>query len=71
VNTNIPCTGAVVTGKPLEIGGSKGRAESTGKGVAFCVNFAAEKLGMKINQDTTSPTRGRFMERCLQLIRNE
>jgi glutamate dehydrogenase (NAD(P)+) len=43
----------VVTGKPIVIGGSLGRAESTGKGVAFCVNFAAEKIGLKIDSSTT------------------
>ncbi|MDH4466627.1 MAG: Glu/Leu/Phe/Val dehydrogenase [Bacteriovoracaceae bacterium] len=42
----------VVTGKPIAIGGSLGRNESTGKGVAFCINFAYEKMGKKINQDT-------------------
>lgn len=42
----------VVTGKPIVIGGSLGRAESTGKGVAYCVNFAAKKIGMKIGADT-------------------
>jgi glutamate dehydrogenase (NAD(P)+) len=42
----------VVTGKPIGIGGSLGRAESTGKGVAYCVNFAAQKLGMKIDKNT-------------------
>ena len=40
----------VVTGKPISVGGSLGRAESTGKGVSYCVNFAADKLGMKINK---------------------
>jgi glutamate dehydrogenase (NAD(P)+) len=42
----------VVTGKPIAIGGSLGRNESTGKGVAFCINFAYEKLGRKISSDT-------------------
>jgi glutamate dehydrogenase (NAD(P)+) len=50
--------GAVVTGKPLELGGSLGRAESTGKGVVFCINFAAEKLGMTINNETTIAIHG-------------
>jgi len=49
---------AIVTGKPIDLGGSLGRAESTGKGVAFCVNFAAEKLGMAINQNTTVAIHG-------------
>ncbi len=40
----------VVTGKPIAIGGSLGRRESTGKGVAFCVNFAAQKLNIKIDK---------------------
>ena len=42
----------VVTGKPIAIGGSLGRNESTGKGVAFCINFAYEKLGRKITSET-------------------
>ncbi len=48
----------VVTGKPLAIGGSLGRGESTGKGVAFCINFAAKKLGMEINRETTVAIHG-------------
>jgi glutamate dehydrogenase (NAD(P)+) len=48
----------VVTGKPVAIGGSLGRAESTGKGVAFCVNFAYEKLGKKVGSNTTVAIHG-------------
>jgi len=48
----------VVTGKPIVIGGSLGRAESTGKGVAYCVNFAARKIGMNIGPKTTVAIHG-------------
>lgn len=48
----------IVTGKPIAIGGSLGRAESTGKGVAFCVDFAAKKLNMKIDYNTTVAIHG-------------
>ncbi len=49
---------SVCTGKPLSIGGSLGRAESTGKGVVFCIQFAAEKLKMKIGANTTVAIHG-------------
>lgn len=48
----------VVTGKPIVVGGSLGRSDATGKGVAFCVNFAAEEMGMKIGKDTTFAVQG-------------
>lgn len=48
----------VVTGKPVSIGGSLGRAESTGKGVVFCVNFAYEKMNKSITSATTVAIHG-------------
>jgi glutamate dehydrogenase (NAD(P)+) len=48
----------VVTGKPIAIGGSLGRAESTGKGVAYCLNFAYEKLNKTIGSSTTITIHG-------------
>ena len=38
---------AVVTGKPLNIGGSRGRREATGRGLMIVCNEAVRKLGMQ------------------------
>jgi len=40
-------TTAVVTGKPLDLGGSRGRKEATGRGVMINCDKALAKLGMK------------------------
>ncbi len=39
----------VVTGKPVELGGSEGRKDATGQGVAFCVQEAAKRIGLELD----------------------
>jgi len=39
---------AVVTGKPLLLGGSEGRCDATGSGVVMCLQAAAEHLGLPL-----------------------
>ncbi|MCG3159292.1 MAG: Glutamate dehydrogenase [Acidobacteria bacterium] len=38
---------AVVTGKPIDLSGSQGRREATGRGLLFVTDEAVKKLGMK------------------------
>jgi glutamate dehydrogenase/leucine dehydrogenase len=42
----------VITGKPLSLGGSEGRAEATGKGTAFCIREGAKKVGVNVSGAT-------------------
>ncbi len=43
---------SIVTGKPVGIGGSVGRREATGRGVAYLINRATDALGLDMNQAT-------------------
>src|SRR5262247_449259 len=38
---------AVVTGKPIDLSGSQGRREATGRGLLFVIDEAVKKLGLK------------------------
>ena len=46
-----------ITGKPVGLGGSLGRAESTGYGVVYVVREALAELGMRI-EDSTAAVQG-------------
>lgn len=50
-------TTAVVTGKPIELGGSRGRREATGRGVMICVDKAIHKLGL-LKENTSVVVQG-------------
>jgi glutamate dehydrogenase (NAD(P)+) len=44
----------VVTGKPLEIGGSRGRVEATGRGVTICALDEMNEIGLRPEQSTVA-----------------
>jgi len=41
---------SIVTGKPVGLGGSLGRREATGRGVAYLINRATDAMGMDISK---------------------
>src|SRR6478609_8445962 len=43
---------SIVTGKPVGIGGSLGRREATGRGVAYLVNRATDTIGLDMHKCT-------------------
>src|ERR1700749_4388615 len=43
---------SIVTGKPVGLGGSLGRREATGRGVAYLINRATDALGLDIGKCT-------------------
>src|SRR5207344_3329939 len=44
----------VVTGKPIAIGGSVGRADATGQGVVYTIEHTAARLGMELRGATVA-----------------
>jgi glutamate dehydrogenase (NAD(P)+) len=43
---------SIVTGKPVGLGGSLGRREATGRGVAYLINRATDTLGLEMGKST-------------------
>jgi glutamate dehydrogenase (NAD(P)+) len=41
---------SIVTGKPVGLGGSLGRREATGRGVAYLINRATDAMGLDLSQ---------------------
>jgi glutamate dehydrogenase (NAD(P)+) len=43
---------SIVTGKPVNLGGSQGRREATGRGVGYLVNRASDAIGLEMGRAT-------------------
>ena len=61
-------TPAVVTGKPVEIGGSLGRAEAPGRGVMFVTREALHRTGKSIEGATIAVQGFGHVGRCTALL---
>ena len=48
----------VVTGKPLNVGGSLGRLEATARGALYCIREALRKRGLRDRRHDASPIQG-------------
>jgi glutamate dehydrogenase/leucine dehydrogenase len=45
---------AIVTGKPVDIGGSEGREKATSRGITYCVREAAKLVGLELKGATVA-----------------
>jgi len=45
---------AVVTGKPIALGGSEGRAAATAQGILYTIREAAEQMGLNLKKSTAA-----------------